>query len=250
MAAAGGKGMAPVGETAAPARAGIGQDIPSTGAAQAGGRTKRRVNTGFASGAASDGLLRLGAAGTLECADGVTGAHGVAGHTDVDSVQVASCGKTKEGSGWWKAEGRAVKPSRPRCPHNRDLRVCKECGGGSICEHKRIRSKCKECGGGSICEHNRRRSTCKDCGGGSICEHKRRRSKCKECGGAGICENKRIRCRCKECGGGSICEHERIRSECKECHDDKADFMPPDLEELCEGPSFAVPHAARTLVVP
>ena len=59
MAAAGGTGMAPVGETAPPVRAGIGQDIPSTGTAQVGGRTKRRVNTGFASGAASSafGLL-------------------------------------------------------------------------------------------------------------------------------------------------------------------------------------------------
>ena len=90
MAAAGGTGMAPVGETAAPVRAGggragIGQDIPSTGTAQVGGRTKRRVNTGFASGAASDGLLQPGAAGTLECADGVTGDHGPAGYEHEDS---------------------------------------------------------------------------------------------------------------------------------------------------------------------
>ena len=172
MAAAGGTGMAPVGETAAPVRAGggragIGQDIPSTGAAQAGGRTKRRVNTGFASGAASDGLLQLGAAGTLECADGVTGDHGAAGHEDMDSERAAACGKTKEGSGWWKqpreAEGRAVKTGQSRCPHNRERSLCKECGGGSICEHKRQRSACKECGGGSICEHNRIRSQCKAC---------------------------------------------------------------------------------------
>ena len=85
MAAAGGTGMAPVGETAAPVRAGIGEDIPSTGGAQAGGRTKRRVNPGFASRAASDGLLQLEAAGTLECADGVTGDHGPAGHEHEDS---------------------------------------------------------------------------------------------------------------------------------------------------------------------
>ena len=99
MVAAGGTGTAPVGETAPPARAGIGQDIPSTGAAQVGGRTKRCVNTGFASGAASDGLLQLGAAGTLECADGVTGDHGAAGHTDMESERAVACGKAKEGSG-------------------------------------------------------------------------------------------------------------------------------------------------------
>ena len=210
--------MAPVSETAPPARAGIRQDIPSTGAAQAGGRTKRRVNTGFASGAASDGLLQPGAAGTLECADGDTGDHGAAGHTDMDSERAAACGETKEGSGWWKqpreAEGRAVKTGQSRCPHNRERSLCKECGGGSICEHKRQRSACKECGGGSICEHKRIRSQCKECGGGSICEHKRRRSEC------------------KECGGGSICEHNRRRSECKACQADKDDSMPPDLEEL------------------
>ena len=159
--------MAPVGETAAPVRAGIGQDIPSTEVARVGGRTKRRVNTGFASGAASDGLLQLGAAGTLECADGVTGDHGAAGHTDMDSNRATACGKTKKGSDWWKqpreAEGRALKRSRPRCPHNRDLRVCKKCGGASICEHNRRRSRCKECGGSSICEHKRQKRHCKDC---------------------------------------------------------------------------------------
>ena len=192
--------MEPLSETAAPVRAEIGEDIPSTGTAQVGGRTKRRVNTGFASGAASDGLLQPGAAGTLECADGDTGDHGAAGHTDMDSERAAACGETKEGSGWWKqpreAEGRAVKTGQSRCPHNRERSLCKECGGGSICEHKRQRSACKECGGGSICEHKRQRSAC------------------------------------KECGGGSICEHNRIRSQCKACQADKDDSMPPDLEEL------------------
>ena len=31
------------------------------------------------------------------------------------------------------------------CPHGRERRFCKECGGASICEHGRIRSRCKEC---------------------------------------------------------------------------------------------------------
>ena len=85
------------------------------------------------------------------------------------------------------------------CPHGRQRKQCKECGGSQICEHGRQRSRCKECGGGSICEHGRERSTCKECGGGSICEHGRRRTQC------------------KESGGGSICEHGRQRSHCKEC---------------------------------
>ena len=213
--------MEPLSETAAPVRAEIGEDIPSTGTAQVGGRTKRRVNTGFASGAASDTLLQLGAcraAGTLECADGVTGVQGAAGHDDVDSDRAAACGRTKEGSGWWQqpreAEGRAVKKSRPRCPHNRERYRCKECGGASICEHNRQRSKCKECGGASICEHHRIRSRCKECGGAGICQHNRIRSRCKECGGSSICQHARIRSQCRDCGGGSICQHNRRRSTC------------------------------------
>ena len=85
MVTPGGTGRAPVGETAAPFRPAIGEDLPSTSGARAGGRTKWRVNPGFASAAASDGLLQLGAAGTLECADGVTGDHGPAGYEHEDS---------------------------------------------------------------------------------------------------------------------------------------------------------------------
>jgi hypothetical protein len=103
------------------------------------------------------------------------------------------------------------------CPHGRQRRECKECGGSAICEHGRVRSQCKECGGASICEHGRVRSQCKECGGSAICEHGRRRTQCKECGGASICEHGRQRHHCKECGGASICEHGRIRYTCKEC---------------------------------
>ena len=85
------------------------------------------------------------------------------------------------------------------CPHGRQRRICKECGGASICEHGRQRTNCTECGGAGICEHGRRRSQCKECGGASICEHGRRRSRCKECGGAQICEHGRERSKCKEC---------------------------------------------------
>ena len=86
-----------------------------------------------------------------------------------------------------------------KCPHGRERRICKECGGTSICEHNRIRSQCKECGGSRFCEHNRRKSHCKECGGSQICEHNRERSVCKECGGVSICEHNRVRSHCKEC---------------------------------------------------
>ena len=82
------------------------------------------------------------------------------------------------------------------------------------CEHGvKYRSKCKVC---SACPHGRQRKQCKECGGKGICEHGRQRSKCKECGGSGICEHGRLRNQCKECGGASICEHGRQRQKCKE----------------------------------
>jgi hypothetical protein len=35
-----------------------------------------------------------------------------------------------------------------RCPHQRERRRCKECGGAGIFQHQRERSNCKELGGG------------------------------------------------------------------------------------------------------
>jgi hypothetical protein len=71
------------------------------------------------------------------------------------------------------------------CKHERERRLCKECGGSSLCEqHGRRRDRCKDCARGSgICEHGRQRSTCKDCGGSGVCmrEHGRQRRYCKVC---------------------------------------------------------------------
>ena len=76
-------------------------------------------------------------------------------------------------------------PTKGPCEHGVKQRSnCKVC---SACPHGRERRKCKECGGASICEHGRERNRCKECGGASICEHGRIRSGCKECGGKGIC---------------------------------------------------------------
>ncbi len=52
---------------------------------------------------------------------------------------------------------------RNKCPHGRERKHCKECGGSSICEHNRIRSQCKDCNGSQICEHKRRRNQCREC---------------------------------------------------------------------------------------
>ena len=116
-----------------------------------------------------------------------------------------------------------------RCKHNRQWRVCRECGGNSFCEHGRQHSRCKECGGSEICDHKIRRDRCKECkvlgiGGSGICEHDAQFSQCKKCkelgvGGSGICEHGTQRCRCKKCGGSSICRHNR--TQCKECEPEK-----------------------------
>ena len=68
---------------------------------------------------------------------------------------------------------------RKKCPHNREKRLCRECGGSGICEHNRVRSACRDCGGASICVHGRLHCQCRDCGGASICGHGRQRTKCK-----------------------------------------------------------------------
>ena len=59
--------------------------------------------------------------------------------------------------------GAAHKKPRSLCPHQRERRQCKECGGAGICQHQRRRSQCKECGGAGICQHQRERSDCKEC---------------------------------------------------------------------------------------
>ena len=47
------------------------------------------------------------------------------------------------------------------------------------CEHGvKPRSRCKVC---SACPHGRQRRHCKECGGASICEHGRHRYRCKDC---------------------------------------------------------------------
>lgn len=70
---------------------------------------------------------------------------------------------------------------KSKCPHNRQKRDCKDCGGKGICEHSRKKRDCKDCDGSQICKHNKRKRVCKDCGGSQICEHNKRKSRCKDC---------------------------------------------------------------------
>ena len=120
------------------------------------------------------------------------------------------------------AKRKRAPPTKGPCEHGVKWRSkCKVCGA---CPHGRQRRQCKECGGSSICEHGRKcavglksastvvSAICARVRRVSICEHGRRRSDCKECGGASICEHGRHRSYCKECGGASICEHGRRRS--------------------------------------
>jgi hypothetical protein len=101
--------------------------------------------------------------------------------------------------------GAPAKVAKPKiagkCAHNREKRLCRECGGWALCEHDRRKSYCKDCGGAAICQHNRQRSKCKDCGAPQkICEHGRlRTSSCKKCREASMCQHRLKRARCKDC---------------------------------------------------
>eukprot|EP01083_Nonionella_stella_P309341 1095260_1 len=50
-----------------------------------------------------------------------------------------------------------------KCKHNKDKRICRECGGSAFCPHNKIKSRCFECGGKQMCPHKRRKRQCKDC---------------------------------------------------------------------------------------
>lgn len=125
---------------------------------------------------------------------------------------------------------------------------------GGKCGHNREKRLCRECGGWAICEHNRRRSYCKECGGSAICQHSRQRSKCKECGGVALkkCEHGRLKSStCKRCREASLCQHQQKRKQCSDCkpfRDLGAEGMAVqvhDLLSLLEGENFPYASQAR-----
>lgn len=134
---------------------------------------------GAASGSAADG--------TDAAADATAG-----------SKRAAPDGQVQDG-------GACPKAAKPRvagnCAHNREKRLCRECGGWALCEHDRRKSYCKDCGGAAICQHNRQRSKCKDCGAPQkTCEHGRlKTSSCKKCREASMCQHRLKRAQCKDC---------------------------------------------------
>lgn len=89
--------------------------------------------------------------------------------------------KTVERSSLKAAALGASKKKRGKCKHDRERRLCKECGGWALCEHNRRKSHCKDCRGSAICQHDRQKTQCKDCGGSAICKHKLRKIRCKDC---------------------------------------------------------------------
>lgn len=68
-----------------------------------------------------------------------------------------------------------------KCPHNKRVSLCKECGGEYLCQHDRVKRQCKLCSGASMCVHGRRVALCRECGGSALCEHGRQKRQCKNC---------------------------------------------------------------------
>ena len=127
----------------------------------------------------------------------------VVGEGDAHGPDVVG-GKRKQPDepGAMLAQQKADKPkSTGKCEHNREKRLCRECGGWALCEHNRRKSYCKECGGAAICMHSRQRSKCKDCGPPQkYCEHGRlKTSSCKKCREASMCQHRVKRARCSDC---------------------------------------------------
>ena len=143
----------------------------------------------------------------------------------------------------FKNEIRIWNGQRWHCIHNREKKVCVECGGSQICEHGKVRHKCKLCGGSQICEHNRQRSACKICKGSQICEHNRFRPTCKECNGSSICIHGNYKQHCIECSGVSICIHGRQKSKCVTCSGCVHGKLRSICRE-CNGGSFCI-HEIR-----
>ena len=58
-----------------------------------------------------------------------------------------------------------IKKTNLKCPHGRQNRQCKDCGGKDICHHGRHKYYCKDCEGSQICTHGRFKKYCKECEG-------------------------------------------------------------------------------------
>ena len=51
---------------------------------------------------------------------------------------------------WEKAK--TLKLSHLPCPHRKEKRFCKVCGGSSVCAHGKNKVYCKECDGRRVCQ--------------------------------------------------------------------------------------------------
>ena len=117
----------------------------------------------------------------------------------------------------WCNEAREDAPPLPsgvgesmarKCPHGREHRRCKQCGGKTICQHLKERRRCKVCmeidPEGKLCRHNKLFDECKICCR-HLGKHVERRTSCGLPGGRHrtICKHGKVLTRCKPCGGGS-----------------------------------------------
>lgn len=108
--------------------------------------------------------------------------------------------------------------SRKKCPHNKLVYFCKECGGKGLCKHEKSKFACTICRtSGTFCKHNRSKYLCIECKGKGICKHNRIKYNCIDCGGKGICKHKRRKSYCIDCKGSQICRHNIGKRHCYTC---------------------------------
>lgn len=110
-----------------------------------------------------------------------------------------------------------AKKTPKKCPHNKDKRRCRICGGSSFCIHDKRKENCRECKGVGICEHDKRKSRCRQCNGNEICPHNKQKENCRACNGSQICPHNKRKSLCHRCGGGSICIHDKQKRQCHQC---------------------------------
>ncbi len=108
----------------------------------------------------------------------------------------------------------------PKCVHEKQDALCRECGGKSLCkEHSIQKNQCKKCGGKGICDHGRIRWQCAECGGASMCPHGRRKARCKLCGGIAICVHYKVKYECRYCKTKSASEKQAAANLATACGD-------------------------------
>ena len=66
-----------------------------------------------------------------------------------------TCNKCRESNSTYRTKN--------QCPHKRQKRQCRECGGKAYCVHDKIKWQCRECGGKAYCVHDKIKEYCREC---------------------------------------------------------------------------------------